>query len=76
MLSALTLAYVPAMTSILVVASKETIQPHVNYLLWAWRLSLVSFGPPLNPVIYCWSSKKLRHAVLEVVRLTQQKTYF
>ena len=70
-LVALAFTYLPTMISILVVASNATIKPHVNYLLWSWCVTLASFGSLLNPVIYSWRSKKLRRAMLDVVRFRQ-----
>ena len=70
-LAALAFTYLPTMISILFVASNETIKPHVHYVLWSWCLTSSSFGSLLNPVIYSWRSKKLRRAMLDVVRFRQ-----
>jgi len=36
--------------------------------LWAYSVTLAFLNSPLNPVIYCWKMKHIRHAMTDVVR--------
>ena len=36
--------------------------------LWAYSVTLVFLNSSLNPVIYCWKLKHIRHAMIDVLR--------
>lgn len=69
-LSALILTYLPTMIIAVVFASSD-ITPPVMAILWSWSKTFVLSGSVLNPLIYCWRMKKLRHSFLEILHLRQ-----
>ena len=36
--------------------------------LWSFSLTLVFLNSSLNPVIYCWKMRHIRHAILDILR--------
>ena len=71
LLSALIFTYVPGIIFFLMAASANSVKPRIINILWRWAFSSVLLGSLLNPIIYSWRTKKLRHAFLEILHLRQ-----
>jgi len=72
-LGALLLTYLPTIVIALVAAISDNVPPNIMIVLWSWTRTFIFLGSLLNPVIYCWRIKKLRHAFLEILHLTQSE---
>ena len=70
-LGALLLTYLPTIVLAIVAATSDNVPPKIMIILWSWTRTFIFLGSLLNPVIYCWRIKKLRHAFLEILHLTQ-----
>ena len=40
--------------------------------LWAYSVTLAFLNSSLNPVIYCWKMRHIRHAMIDVLRKPNQ----
>ncbi|XP_078381456.1 histamine H2 receptor-like [Oculina patagonica] len=67
-LAALIVTYLPTIMLFLVIAtfSNDKLNPRLKAILSSWASTLVLLGSLVNPFIYCWRSKKLRRAFLEI----------
>ena len=74
-LGALIVTYLPTLILILVQAtvSENTLNQLLAIVvsLSSWASTSVLLGSLVNPIIYCWRNKKLRTAVLEILRVRQ-----
>ena len=67
----LVITYLPAIIIAFVTASSDSIlvKPRFIAITWSWVGILMMLGSLCNPIIYCSSMKKLRHAFLEILHL-------
>ena len=72
LLGALILTYVPIIITVVVAASSDNVlQSRVLNILWRWASSFFLLNSLFNPIIYCWRTKNLRQAFLEILHLRQ-----
>ena len=71
-LAALVLTYLPGLIALIFYASSDNVaEPRFMRILIKWSDCFLLLGSLCNPVIYCWRSKKLRRAFLEILHLRQ-----
>ena len=71
-LAALVLTFLPSViTTIFLTFSDNIAEPRVMSVLTRWNDTLLLLGSLCNPIIYCWRTKKLRRAFLEILHLRQ-----
>ena len=51
--------------------SDDILEPPVMVVLWSWIENVALLSGLFHPIIYCWRSKKLRQAFLEILHLRQ-----
>ena len=72
LLGLLILFYLPAIISGTVFAvSHDILEPAATLALWSLVFNFSLLSGLFHPIIYCWRSKKLRQAFLEILHLRQ-----
>ena len=72
LLGLLILFYLPIITTFIVFAvSHDILEPPVILALWSLVFNVSLLSGLFHPIIYCWRSKKLRQAFLEILHLRQ-----
>lgn len=71
-LGLLLLFYLPAMTAgTMFAVSHDILEPPAMLALWSLVFNVSLLSGLFHPIIYCWRSKKLRQAFLEILHLRQ-----
>ena len=72
LLGLLILFYLPIITTFIVFAvSHDILEPPVILAVWSLVFNVSLLSGLVHPIIYCWRSKKLRQAFLEILHLRQ-----
>ena len=74
LLGLLILFYLPTITAFIVFAfSHDILEPPATLALWSLVFNFSLLSGLFHPIIYCWRSKKLRQAFLEILHLRQSE---
>ncbi|CAH3044917.1 unnamed protein product [Porites evermanni] len=60
----MTLCYFPMFSSLLLLS----INPKLERQEWDLKMNMVFMNSSINPVLYCWRLRELRHAVLKIIK--------
>ena len=58
--------YLPQYTLIVLNANNEPSTSEKRFALYSW--TLIFLNSSLNPLIYCWKMRNIRHAILDILR--------
>ena len=58
------LCYFPMFSSLLLLS----INPKLERQEWDLKMNMVFMNSSINPVLYCWRLRELRHAVLKIIK--------
>lgn len=71
-LGALILTLAPSIIAVVLTAFMHNpLEPRFRSVVWSWIMTFSMSSSLVNPIIYFWRIKKLRHASLEILHLRQ-----
>lgn len=70
LLVVLALSYLPSLVAFFVLAvSEDILEPPYLIIVGIWIESFSALSCLFHPIVYCWRSKQLRQAFLEILHL-------
>ena len=70
-LATLVITYIPSIVIMFVTGYSDILELHISSVIWGWVGTFRLLGSLCNPIIFFWRVKKLRHAILEILRYRQ-----